>query len=70
MSILINMAATTHLLTVEEFWQIPDNPGVRQELYHGELITMPPPKLRHRVIQHNILGLLKARVKLGSRVYI
>src|SRR5262252_3533250 len=44
---------TTTLLTFEEFERLPDSPGKR-ELLDGEIIEMPPPKLRHSKIQKRI----------------
>jgi Uma2 family endonuclease len=46
------MDATT-LLTFAEFERLPDSPGKR-ELLDGEIIEMPPPKLRHSKIQKRI----------------
>jgi Uma2 family endonuclease len=40
------MAGIRTLLTFEEFEQLPDRPG-KDELLRGELIQMPPGKLRH-----------------------
>jgi Uma2 family endonuclease len=40
------MATTTGLVTVAEFEKLPDR-DVRQELRHGEVITMPPPGMPH-----------------------
>jgi Uma2 family endonuclease len=54
------MGVTT-LLTFEEFEALPDEPGKR-ELLDGELIVMPPPKLRHTRIQHRIRRLLELYV--------
>jgi Uma2 family endonuclease len=38
--------SSTALMTFAEFEQLPDAPGKR-ELIDGELVTMPPPQLRH-----------------------
>jgi Uma2 family endonuclease len=62
------MAATTHLMTVEEFQSLPEGRGDRQELHHGELITLPPPKLKHSLIQRNLRRLLEAAAEPGSLV--
>jgi Uma2 family endonuclease len=40
-------STTTRLLTFEEFEKLPEAPGVRQELHHGEVIEVPPPQLGH-----------------------
>ncbi len=43
---MMELMATTTLLTWEEFEQLPDQPGKR-ELLKGELIELPPPISRH-----------------------
>jgi Uma2 family endonuclease len=54
------MAAITHLMTVEEFRSLPEGRGeTYHELHHGELITLTRPKLKHSLIQTNLLFLLK-----------
>jgi Uma2 family endonuclease len=50
------MGATT-LLTFEEFEQLPDEPG-KMELLDGELIRLPPAKLKHARIVHRLYDLL------------
>lgn len=39
--------STTALLTAEEFMQLPDEDGFRDELINGELIRMPSPRPPH-----------------------
>src|SRR6202011_4184777 len=40
--------AAKQLITAEEFARMPDPPdGSRQELFRGEIVTMPPPGARH-----------------------
>jgi hypothetical protein len=41
--------SSTALMTFAEFEQLPDAPGKR-ELIDGELVTMPPPQLRHSTL--------------------
>lgn len=53
------MASTTGLITVEQLRQMPDPPGGRYELHHGELVTVAFPTQRHRRIQHRLLKLLE-----------
>lgn len=57
------------LLTAEEFAARPEPlDGSKEELLRGEVITMPPPKYRHGLIQLQIGYLLKCFViprKLG-----
>jgi Uma2 family endonuclease len=57
-------ATKKKLLTAEEFMRLPDPPdGSQQELYRGEIVTMPPPKGRHGVCCIAIGALLYAYVK-------
>jgi len=46
------MGATT-LLTFEEFERLPSEPG-KMELLDGELIRLPPGKLKHTKIIHRL----------------
>jgi Uma2 family endonuclease len=46
------------LLTFEQFEQLPDEPGKR-ELLRGELIELPPAKLKHNDMAHLFYDLLK-----------
>ena len=63
------MAATTHLMTVEEFRALPEDHGpVYHELRHGELVSVTRPKLKHSLIQRNLRELLERRVEPGSYV--
>ena len=50
--------STTRLMSFEEFEKLPDHPGGRYELYHGEAIFVPPPKYGHNLIQLRLLSLL------------
>ena len=62
-------AVLNKLVTAEEFAAYPEPlDGSKQELLRGEVITMPPPKYRHGLIQLQIGYLLKCFViprKLG-----
>ncbi len=54
------MAATTHLMTVEEFRKLPEDSGpIYHELHHGELVTVTRPKLKHIRIQKRLERLLE-----------
>ncbi|MEO7650756.1 MAG: Uma2 family endonuclease [Bryobacteraceae bacterium] len=53
------MAVKT-LLRVEEYDRLPDNPGVRYELRHGELVEMAKPRLVHNRVVAEIFFWLKA----------
>jgi Uma2 family endonuclease len=61
-------AAPPHLMTVEEFEQLPDPPGGYLELRHGEPITVTRPKYKHWIIQNNLVDLLRPSAEPGSRV--
>ena len=50
---------TTKLLTVEEYLQIPDPPGGRYELYHGELVNVTFPANPHIRAQWQLRRLLE-----------
>ena len=66
---LTDMAATTHLMTVEEFRKLPeDNGSVYHELRHGELVAVTRPKLKHSLIQRNLRELLKGFAESNSYV--
>jgi len=41
------------LLTFEQFEQLPDSPG-KSELLRGELIELPPAKIRHDRVSHRL----------------
>jgi Uma2 family endonuclease len=47
------------LLTVEEYEQIPDPPGGRNELHHGELIFVAYPVWQHKTLQRILRKLLE-----------
>jgi len=55
------MARTpTKLMTFAEFEQIPDPPGGRYELYHGELVSVAFPEQPHTRAQWQIRRLLES----------
>jgi Uma2 family endonuclease len=63
------MAATTHLVTVEEFERLPEDSGATcHELCHGEIITLTRPKYKHWLIQNRLVGLLRPLAEPGARV--
>ena len=53
------MTSTTALMTFAEFEQMPEAPG-KQELIDGELIEMPPAKLRHMEVSTRVLMHLRS----------
>jgi len=55
------MATTTdRLVTFAELEQMPDAPGGRYELRHGELVKVPPPEFPHYRIQRRLRTLLES----------
>jgi Uma2 family endonuclease len=67
--------STKTLLTVEEFLELPDQPG-KQELLNGELISLPPAKLEHSDISLELFELLRSvlskgrvRIETGYRLH-
>jgi Uma2 family endonuclease len=55
------MAALQDLITVEQFWQMPDD-GRRYELHHGEVVEVTPPKAKHYHVQWHSVRLLDNRL--------
>lgn len=56
-------ALATKLITAEEFAEMPDpEDGSKQELVRGEIVTMPPTKQSHGLVQAQIVWLLKNAV--------
>lgn len=65
------MAATTHLVTVEEFQKLADDGGpVYHELRHGEVVAVVRPKLKHGRIQIHVRDLIHGMAPTGSYVSI
>lgn len=63
------MAATTHLMTVEEFRKLPEDSGpVYHELRHGEVVPVTRPKLKHSLVQRKLRRLLEPLAESGSYV--
>src|SRR5687767_3329514 len=56
---------TTHLMTAEELFNLPDD-FYRHELIKGELLTMSPPGEQHGSAIGNLLGLLYSHVKTNN----
>lgn len=50
--------ASTGLVTVDEFLELPEPTEGHLELHHGEVVTMPPPKRGHQRIQRKLQALL------------
>ena len=53
---------TTRPVTIDEFERMPDVDGI-QELLDGEVVRVPPPKLRHSQILRQIAEILQAHVE-------
>jgi Uma2 family endonuclease len=63
------MAATTSLMSIEEFRKLPEDQGpVYHELHHGELVPVTRPKLKHTLIQRNLRNLFEPLAAAGSFV--
>jgi Uma2 family endonuclease len=62
------MSVQTKLMTVEEFVTVPDPTEGHNELHHGEIVIMPPPKRGHQIIQDRLQTLLK--MLLGDRFVV
>ncbi len=56
------MSASTGLLTVADYLNVPEPKEGHLELHHGEVVIAPPPKWRHQILQDRISTLLKARM--------
>ena len=46
-------------ITVEEYERIPDPPGGRYELHHGDLVFVTYPTLRHKDLQRRLRKILE-----------
>ena len=62
-------ATTTHLVTVEEFRQLPDDDGpVYHELRHGEVVAVIRAKYKHYKMQRVLRRLLEDRAPVDGLV--
>src|ERR1700760_3946908 len=48
------------LMTVEHFRDLPDLPGVRQELHWGKVVNVSFPKAPHANLQYHLVDLLRS----------
>ena len=55
------MSIATRLITVAEYDSIPEPPGGRYELHHGELVFMSFAKKQHARVQRSVFAALFAR---------
>jgi Uma2 family endonuclease len=53
------VATTTGLMTVEQFWELPDTEPFYYELRQGELFKVSRPKLKHTWVQARLNRLLQ-----------
>lgn len=51
------------LFTVEEYEQIPDPPGGRYQLHHGELVFVTWPAIQHKILQRRLREMLEPLAK-------
>ena len=64
-------ATTTHLMTVEEFSDLPKDDGpVYHELHHGEIVAVPRAKYKHYFLQSRLRDELRAVAPPGGLVEI
>lgn len=59
------MSTTTHLMTADELFNLPDD-SLRHELIKGELLTMSPAGLDHGVIGTTLTALLFIHVRANN----
>jgi Uma2 family endonuclease len=57
------VASTTGLMTVEQYWQLPESGPFYYELHHGELVKVSRPPLRHTDLQERLRDLLAAPLR-------
>ena len=55
-------------MTFAEFWDLPDPPGDRYELHHGELVIVAYPKFPHVRAQWQLRRLLESAAGDAGRV--
>lgn len=66
---MTSMAATTHLMTVEQFRSLPEDSGpVYHELRQGELVAVTRPKYQHYTIQRRLRMLLERHAPPGALI--
>jgi Uma2 family endonuclease len=54
-------------LTADEFFRLPEPAdGSKQELVRGEVVTMPPPGVRHGLVQTNVACLIQPYVRANK----
>jgi len=63
------VATTAKLMTFAEFERLPEREGLRQELRHGVLVQVAPPKFDHFMIQQILRDLLDKAAAGAGRAY-
>lgn len=58
----MGIPAETPLLTFEEFERLPDEPG-KCELLEGELVQLPPAKIKHARISRRLFNRLQSAIE-------
>jgi Uma2 family endonuclease len=61
----LRLPATTGLMTVDEFRQLPETGPFYYELHHGELVKVTRPRLKHILIQKRLLSLFEPLIGAG-----
>jgi Uma2 family endonuclease len=61
------MGATTTLVTVPEFMQLPESEGEHVELINGEVVRMPWGQIPHAVVKKNLTKILVLWLAQNSR---
>jgi Uma2 family endonuclease len=64
------MAALPKLMTVAEYWELPEGGEVTYELQHGEVIDVTRPKAWHAVLQVELQDSLRTKLMKFGRVVV
>jgi hypothetical protein len=64
------MSTATRLLTVADYDSIPDPPGGRYELHHGQLAFVSYATRQHARAQPNVFAAFLARCGEGGEYYV
>jgi Uma2 family endonuclease len=64
------VGSVTTQTTVEEFLRLPDPRSGHLELHHGEVVHIPPPKLKHTQVQEHVRALLRRICREDNAVMV
>jgi Uma2 family endonuclease len=64
----VSAQSIPRLYTVEEYEQVPDPPGGRYELHHGELVFVTHPVLQHKRLQRRLRRMMEAAADAAGYV--